>query len=76
MSHRDSVIKNNKELSKPMDLMNVGFVGVAGGGEKLVESAATTGSVGSQITVGDYKYNIFTGNGTWTPTGDGMMEYL
>ena len=29
MSHRDSLIKKNKELSKPMDLMNVGFVGVA-----------------------------------------------
>ena len=31
MSHRDSLIKKNKELSKPMDLMNVGFVGAAGG---------------------------------------------
>jgi len=29
MSHRDSVIKKNKELKKPMDLMNVGFVGAA-----------------------------------------------
>ena len=28
MSHRDNIIKKNKELSKPMDLMNVGFVGV------------------------------------------------
>ena len=32
MSHRDSPIKKNKELKKPMDLMNVGFVGAAGGG--------------------------------------------
>ena len=29
MSHRDSPIKKNKELNKPMDIMNVGFVGVA-----------------------------------------------
>ena len=27
MSHRDSPIKKNRELNKPMDLMNVGFVG-------------------------------------------------
>jgi len=33
MSHRDSTIKTNKELSKPMDLFNVGFVGNVGGGE-------------------------------------------
>tara|TARA_R110000824_G_C15102744_1_gene666437 strand:- start:342 stop:1124 length:783 start_codon:yes stop_codon:yes gene_type:complete len=32
MSHRDSLIKTNKELAKPMDLMNVGFVGVVSGG--------------------------------------------
>tara|TARA_R110000824_G_scaffold337545_1_gene524148 strand:+ start:1578 stop:2330 length:753 start_codon:yes stop_codon:yes gene_type:complete len=32
MSHRDSLIKKNKELKKPMDLMNVGFVGNIGGG--------------------------------------------
>jgi hypothetical protein len=37
MSHRDSPIKKNKELSKPMDLMNVGFVGAVGGGESGVE---------------------------------------
>ena len=30
MSHRDSLIKKNRKLSKPMDLMNVGFVGNIG----------------------------------------------
>ena len=32
MSHRDSPIKKNKELKKPMDLFNTGFVGIVGGG--------------------------------------------
>jgi hypothetical protein len=30
MSHRDSIIKKNKELFKPMDIFNTGFIGAAG----------------------------------------------
>ena len=73
MSHRDSPIKKNKELKKPMDIMNVGFVGAAGGG---VLMEATGGTI---TTVGDYKIHTFTstGNSTFEITsGSGDIEYL
>ena len=62
MSHRDSLIKNNKELKKPLDLFNVGFVGSAGitasGGTFVVNSeTATYGDPimrGSPTTGGQY----------------------
>ena len=59
MSHRDSLIKKNKELSKPMDLMNVGFVGVVGGGGFEVVSGGGTTS-----TNGDYTYHTYSSPGT------------
>ena len=56
MSHRDSLIKTNKELSKPMDFFNVGFTGNVGSGGDIggwVELArTTTGSALSDISVG------------------------
>ena len=56
MSHRDSLIKTNKELSKPMDLMNVGFVGgsLGGGGGMNITSGGTL------TTSGDYSIRTFT----------------
>ena len=81
MSHRDSLIKTNKELNKPMDIMNVGFVGGLGGSVSLLCSMAVTGTVDDEtsITGSDgvtYKTRRFTGNGTFTPTGDGQIQYL
>jgi len=77
MSHRDSPIKTNKELSKPMDFFNVGFVGVAGGG-----GFEATG--GTESETGGYKYHIFESNGSSTQTtgtltvvsGSADMEYV
>jgi hypothetical protein len=60
MSHRDnsSIIKKYKELFKPMDLMNVGFVGTAGGGgDPFI--VATGGSVSAGTIDGNYKYHVF-----------------
>jgi hypothetical protein len=51
MSHRDSPIKKNKELKKPMDIFNVGFVGAAGT------------SSGSAL---DYDTDFSSGTGDWT----------
>ena len=59
MSHRDSLIKKNKELAKPMDLMNVGFVGAAGGG-----GVTYTGSSVTEVTSGGYRYIKFLDDGT------------
>ncbi len=64
MSHRDSPIKTNKELSKPMDLMNVGFVGNVGSGGASVEQ---TGASFSQS--GGYDYYRWLGNGSVTIIG-------
>ena len=70
MSHRDSPIKTNKELSKPMDIMNVGFVGVAGGGAELNITGGTTSSAGG------YNYNLFTSSGSITVEGGGDIEMV
>ncbi len=73
MSHRDSLIKKNKELSKPMDLFNTGFVGAAGGGAAL----ETTG--GAESTTSGYKYHVFTTTGstlTFTTTADVDVDFL
>ena len=62
MSHRDSLIKKNKELSKPMDLMNVGFVGAAGG-----KAIMATGGTENDFTSGgvDYRVHKFTSDSTF-----------
>lgn len=68
MSHRDSPIKKNKELKKPMDIMNVGFVGAAGGdgivgdgiGEGWVELGRTTlGSDATSVTISGLSYKKY-----------------
>ena len=56
MSHRDSLIKTNKELSRPMDLMNVGFVGAAGRRETSLAWSFNGGST-SRVTVGNTNSN-------------------
>ena len=62
MSHRDSPIKKNKELKKPMDIMNVGFVGVAGasGGAEV-----TSHSGGTKTTVGSYTNYTYLSSGSF-----------
>ena len=69
MSHRDSTIKTNKELSKPMDFFNVGFTGNVGSGGDIggwVElTRTTTGSAKSDFDVGsldDKKYYMVLTN--------------
>jgi len=52
MSHRDSIIKKNKELSKPMDIFNIGFVGAAGGGKPdQVTGVGVTPESSTELTV-------------------------
>jgi len=66
MSHRDSLIKKNKELHKPLDLMNVGFVGAAGGGSL----PAVFSGGDSASTPGDgYTYRQFTSSGNLVNSG-------
>jgi hypothetical protein len=73
MSHRNNPIKINKELSKPMDLMNVGFVGVVGsaGGVKVTQNNAQSTYTDSGKTY--YKY---TQGGTITFNGDGDVKLM
>jgi|APSaa5957512535_1039671.scaffolds.fasta_scaffold313764_1 hypothetical protein len=63
MSHRDSLIKKNKELSKPMDLMNVGF----------------TGSISPSDPVPydffEYQQNDGTKDGFWKLSADSSWTY-
>ena len=57
MTVKDSFVKKNKQLKKPMDLMNVGFVGAASGG--LDSPEASGGSTGTFSDGGkNYKYHI------------------
>jgi hypothetical protein len=78
MSHRDGIIKKNKELSKPMDLFNVGFVGNIGSGGALEASG------GTESETGGYKYHTFSSDdssnqtvGTLTiSAGSADIEYL
>ena len=72
MSHRDSLIKKNKELSKPMDIMNVGFVGVAGGGGG---TEVTSYSGASQSQSGSYTYYTWTSSGS-VQVASGEVEVL
>jgi hypothetical protein len=76
MSHRDSLIKKNKELSKPMDLMNVGFVGAAGGGVSIIDATWTNAT---PTTSGDYKIITYTSTsgGTFViNSGYNEVQYL
>ena len=41
MAVKDSFIKKNKQLKKPMDIMNVGYVGDSSGGASITASGAT-----------------------------------
>ena len=43
MSHRNSLIKKNRELSKPLDIFNVGFVGGVGSGGAVDETRGVFG---------------------------------
>ena len=69
MSHRDGIIKKNKELSKPMDLFNVGFVGTVGGSKAL---DVTSG--GNLTTYGSYSVRTFLSSANAVVEGEGDME--
>ena len=58
MAVKDSFIKKNKQLKKPMDIMNVGFVGAASGGASITASGA------SYSQSGGYDYYKWTSNGS------------
>jgi hypothetical protein len=74
MSHRDSIIKKNKELKKPMDLMNVGFTGNVGSGGGV----EATGGIISSISDGGVNYTVHTFNtaGTFEVITEGEVEVL
>ena len=64
MSHRDNPIKKNKELSKPMDLFNVGFTGNVGTAGGYINAVGASFSQS-----GGYDYYIWTGNGSLEVVG-------
>ncbi len=74
MAHRDNPIKKNKELSKPMDLMNVGFVGNVGNIDlpQMTDAIVIGSNIGGtrQVTTEEY-------NGTsWSEQNDlGTTRY-
>tara|TARA_R110000824_G_scaffold300820_1_gene488854 strand:- start:273 stop:1256 length:984 start_codon:yes stop_codon:yes gene_type:complete len=73
-------LKDHKELKAPHTGIYFGIVG-SGSSVSLIESMAVTGTVDGEtsITGSDgvtYKTRQFTGNGTFTPTGDGQIQYL
>ena len=68
MSHRDLPIKKNRELSKPMDLMNVGFVGTAGG-VKTLQNAPIWG-VNNDQTIETFSTYPSGNIGSWTSSGN------
>ena len=70
MSHRDSPIKTNKELSKPMDFFNVGFVGGALGGGGGID--ITSG--GTLTTSGAYSIRTFTSSANAVIASSGELE--
>ena len=51
MSHRDNFIKTNKELKKPMDIFNVGFIGANGSIPDQVTGVAVTPDSTTELTV-------------------------
>jgi len=73
-------LKDHKELKAPHTGIYFGIVG-SGSSVSLIESMAVTGTVDGEtsITGSDgvtYKTRQFTGNGTFTPTGDGQIQDL
>ena len=70
----------DKQLRSPHTGIYFGIVG-SGASVSLLDSMAVTGTVDAEtsITGSDgvtYKTRRFTGNGTFTPTGDGQIQYL
>ena len=75
-------IFKDKQLRSPHTGIYFGIVGGSGASVSLIESMDVTGTVDNQtsITGSDgvtYKTRRFTsGTGTFTPTGDGQIQYL
>ena len=64
MSHRDNTIKKNKEFKKPMDLMNVGFVGNVGSVGGVPNIAIFAGGRAQSITYFDDVEKVDFSNNT------------
>ena len=74
MSHRDSPIKKNRELFKPMDLMSIGFVGAAGG-VKTLQNAPIWG-INNDQTIDTFATYTAAGGGlgSWTNSGNSNLQ--
>ena len=74
MSHRDSPIKKNRELFKPMDLMSIGFVGAAGG-VKTLQNAPIWG-INNDQTIDTFATYTSAGGGlgNWTNSGNSNLQ--
>lgn len=67
------MIKKNRELSKPMDLMNVGFTAVAGGGAVF---EVTSNDADSTHTSGGSTYYKYTTSGNIEFGADGTVKLM
>ncbi len=74
MSHRDNPIKKNKELSKPMDFFNVGFVGAVGSSTPAV--IVTSGSYSTDVNADGYTYVQWRSSGHINVTGTDVEVFL
>jgi fibronectin-binding autotransporter adhesin len=85
MSHRDNFIKTNKELSKPLDIFNIGFMGALGsepdapaigtavdnGNGTITANWSAATPNGSAVTA----YKIYA-NGTLITTLENVLSYV
>ena len=69
MSHRDSFIKKNRELKKPLDLFNVGFLSII-----TVTPFSVTG--GTPSSSGGYNIRTINSTQSMTVTGSGNPEIM
>ena len=67
MSHRDSFIKKNIQLKKPIDIFNVGFIGNIA----IPPFTAPVASGGTVTTSGNYKIHTFTTSSSFVITSLG-----
>ena len=69
MSHRDSFIKKNIQLKKPIDIFNVGFIGNIA----IPPFAPPVASGGTVTTSGNYKIHTFTASSSFVITTLGTL---
>jgi hypothetical protein len=78
MSYRDNPIKINKELSKPMDLMNVGFVGNIAVAPIPDPATVSSNNATNIYTNGGKTYYKYNGGGqiTFNQSGNGLVKLM